>query len=492
MEMDAKSKQGNQQAIGLTLGLSFSAYLIITTTIVDTSLWNPQGLESHSNSTLLLFLGSLLLVTVISIVVTKRVTHEIKKAFNDAITITKQLAGGNFKVSPSPQSSLESEQLISALKEMADELDVKLQAIYSSEAQAKAIIETANDVIITINDCGIITSANPSTIQTFGYQSDQLIGQNINMLMPAPYKSQHDSHLKHHLDTGEKHIIGIGREVVGQHKDGATIPLFLTVSRVNLSDEILFCGVLHDLSREKDNQKQLIQAGKLASLGTLTAGIAHELRQPLAIIRLASENTLALLEDEDEVVTSKEITTTFQQVVNNCDRMNRIVDHLRSFARDDDNQVMETISLTDVLDNSFTLLNAQLSSHGIDVTTNIAEGVPAIRGNAHQLEQILINLLSNARDALATVKEPIINIGIQPSGKTVTLTLEDNGPGVPLEAQSKIFDPFFTTKEIGKGTGLGLSISHGIISDHGGTISYSERSGGGATFTLTLPIAITE
>jgi len=486
--MNINSAIDGQQSTDTKLRLGFASTLCITTAITIISLWELHSVGNYTNHAIPLLLGLLLLAATLTIGLTYHISCELSGEITAAITMSEQIASSNFNA---VSSSFGHTPLVSALKKMSDKLDTKRHATYSSEAQAKAIVETANDAIITIDDRGIISSANPSTEQIFGYQVSEMVGENISMLMPEPDKSQHDGYLKHHIDTGDKRIIGTGREVVGQHKNGTTIPAFLTVSRVTLGDKIIFCGVLHDLSKEKDNQKQLIQAGKLASLGTLTTGIAHELRQPLAVIQLTSENTLALIE-EGETLTWQEVSDTFQQVVNNCDRMNRIVNHLRSFARDDDTQVMEAISLVDVLNSSFTLLDAQLHSHGIEVTTHIAEALPAIRGNAHQLEQILINLLTNSRDALTEIEEPAININIQQSGATITLTLADNGPGIPLEVQPKIFDPFFTTKEIGKGTGLGLSISHGIISDHNGTLSYSERQGGGAEFTLALPIIIDE
>jgi C4-dicarboxylate-specific signal transduction histidine kinase len=143
-----------------------------------------------------------------------------------------------------------------------------------------------------------------------------------------------------------------------------------------------------------------------------------------------------------------------------------------------------------VVEQSFTLLNSQLRSRGIDIQLNIAEDLPPVHGNANQLEQVLINLLSNARDALAQIENPTISIDLRHIDQNIFLALSDNGPGIASDIRGKIFDPFFTTKGIGEGTGLGLSISHGIVNDHGGTIWVDDAKGGGAAFTIKLPCAV--
>ncbi len=237
----------------------------------------------------------------------------------------------------------------------------------------------------------------------------------------------------------------------------------------------------------KQTQTQLVQSGKLASLGQLATGIAHELRQPLTVIRLTSQDMLSMIEEED--LSLEEIPAPLEKVLENCDRMNGIIDHLRSFSRKGENKMMEKINLESVIERSFILLDAQFRSRGIEVTTYVDKNLPPIKGNANQLEQVLINLLSNARDALEKHENPTVEINIRKEKNQVILTLADNGSGVPNDIQSAIFDPFFTTKEIGKGTGLGLSISHGIITDHGGTIKVSDSEGGGAKFTIALPVA---
>ncbi|MBF0454850.1 MAG: HAMP domain-containing protein [Magnetococcales bacterium] len=236
----------------------------------------------------------------------------------------------------------------------------------------------------------------------------------------------------------------------------------------------------------KTTQDQLIQSSKLASLGTLATGIAHEIRQPLTIISLTAENATNLIDDNDYDLESAYLV--FKKVMKNCARINHIIDHLRSFARKGETQNRQAVDLVKVVESSFTLLEQQFSGRGVTINQTVTANLPPTFGNANQLEQVLINLLSNARDALEGVANPTLTIDISQEENRIILSVEDNGPGIDETVQGEIFDPFFTTKEVGKGTGLGLSISHGIIEDHGGTITVSNTHGRGARFVLTLPV----
>jgi len=418
------------------------------------------------------------------------ITRQITIPLHQAVGLAEQVAEGKFKISSSSSSSssssLETERLLKALRKMAARLEEMVGDIRASETRTKAIVETAFDAIITMSSCGVITSINVSALKLFGYSASDVIGKNISLLMPEPDKSLHDGYLDSYMKTGIGRIIGNGREVFGQRKDGVYISLFLTVSKISVNDDVTFCGILRDLTNERNIQAQLLHSGKLAGIGTLATGIAHELRQPLAVMSLTAQDSLALIEEDD--FSLDEVPRVFRQVIDNCQRMNNIVDHLRSFAREGEGNIKESVCLDKVLKSSFTLLDAQLRSWGIKVTQDVAQNLSMIKGNANQLEQVLINLLSNAQDALEGIKEPVIKIKIWQEGGKVILTLSDNGTGVSAEIQHTIFDPFFTTKEIGKGTGLGLSISHGIITEHGGMITVSDAPGGGAEFKITLPM----
>ena len=236
----------------------------------------------------------------------------------------------------------------------------------------------------------------------------------------------------------------------------------------------------------RDKQEQLVQAGKLATLGELTTGIAHELNNPLNNTGLFVGNAIDLIElgfmDKGQIV--RELRQAMQQVR----KGNEIISHLRTFGRVA-SVSHEPVSLRQVIEGALSLMKEQLRLRDIEVTVDLGPEEPVVLGNPIQLEQVFINLLTNARDAVAKSPRKAIRISgsLGPEGAEVAFT--DTGAGIPPGVERRIFDPFFTTKDVGKGTGLGLSITYGIIKEHGGTISVMSPPGQGATFLIHLPLA---
>jgi C4-dicarboxylate-specific signal transduction histidine kinase len=239
----------------------------------------------------------------------------------------------------------------------------------------------------------------------------------------------------------------------------------------------------HEL-REK--QEQLIQAGKLATLGELTTGIAHELNNPLNNIGLFVGNAIdriELGEVEPEVV-REELGKAMEQVR----KATEIISHLRTFGRAA-TIVYEPVEIAPVIERALSLMQEQLRLRQIAVAVEPGDEPIVVHGNEIQLEQVFVNLFTNARDALADLDDKRIWIACEAHPPMAVLTFADNGPGVPPDLEQRIFDPFFTTKEVGAGTGLGLSITYGIVTEHAGTVSVGAREGGGAEFTIELPLA---
>jgi len=236
----------------------------------------------------------------------------------------------------------------------------------------------------------------------------------------------------------------------------------------------------------RDKQEQLVQAGKLATLGELTTGIAHELNNPLNNIGLFMGNAIDLIEhgmtDEEQII--RELRQATQQVR----KATEIISHLRTFGRAAPLS-REPIALRQVIERALELMREQLRLREIDVAVDLGSKEPVVLGNPIQLEQVFINLLTNARDAMANSLRKAIRISGSVDCGAVELAFADTGHGIPPGLERRIFDPFFTTKEVGKGTGLGLSITYGIIKEHGGTISVVSPPGTGATFVIHLPLA---
>ncbi|MCP3940582.1 MAG: hypothetical protein GY710_03760 [Desulfobacteraceae bacterium] len=247
----------------------------------------------------------------------------------------------------------------------------------------------------------------------------------------------------------------------------------------------------------KQTQQQLVQSAKLASIGELAAGVAHELNQPLMIIRNTSQLILRNMEKNryDINLLEKDLTG----IVNNSKRMMIIIDHLKKFSRQSEQDFL-SVDVNMVIDNCFLMFKEQLKVDNIQITKALFSALPMVAGIPSQLEQVFLNLLINARDAINQKLENE-NLGLNEMGKIAILTrvagkkrkeieilIKDTGVGIGEQIMGTLFDPFFTTKDVGKGTGLGLSISHGIVQDHHGKIDVYDTGPGGTTFRVRLPV----
>src|SRR5919197_508142 len=236
----------------------------------------------------------------------------------------------------------------------------------------------------------------------------------------------------------------------------------------------------------RDKQEQLVQAAKLATLGELTTGVAHELNNPLNNTALFVANAIDLI--ELGVTDNAQILRELRQARQQMWKATQIITHLRTFGRAAPAS-REPISLRAVIERALSLVQEQLRLHEIEVAIDLGPEEPVIVGNPIQLEQVFINLLTNARDALLDSPRKAISIAGSVGSAGVDVALADTGHGIPPGLERRVFNPFFTTKDVGKSTGLGLSITYGIIKEHGGTISVESSPGEGATFRIQLPLA---
>jgi C4-dicarboxylate-specific signal transduction histidine kinase len=235
----------------------------------------------------------------------------------------------------------------------------------------------------------------------------------------------------------------------------------------------------------RDKQEQLVQAGKLATLGELTTGVAHELNNPLNNIGLFIGNVVDLI--QLGAPDKEPITRDLQRAMDQVNKAAQIISHLRTFGRAAPVS-REPVWVNRVIESAISLMQEQLRLRDITVQLDLSSRDPVVIGNAIQLEQAMLNLLTNARDALTEESRKIICVGSDLEDGMVKLTVEDSGPGISPDIEQRVFDPFFTTKDVGSGTGLGLSITYGIIQDHGGTIRIDNHPGSGITFIIRLPL----
>src|SRR5579875_3604742 len=237
----------------------------------------------------------------------------------------------------------------------------------------------------------------------------------------------------------------------------------------------------------REKQEQLVQAGKLATLGELTTGVAHELNNPLNNIGLFIGNAIDLIELNVVESDPERVLYELQNAMQQVRKATEIISHLRTFGRAA-SVSYEPVSIGQVIQSALSLMQEQLRLREIDVQLHLPQEQLVVRGNAIQLEQVFINLLTNARDAVARMPRKAITITCTRQKNLREISFRDSGPGIPVGLEQRIFDPFFTTKEVGAGTGLGLSITYGIIKDHQGAISVENHPGEGAVFLIQLPL----
>lgn len=359
----------------------------------------------------------------------------------------------------------------------------------TSEALAQAIIASAVDAIIGIDEKGCVQSFNPAAERMFGYAADEVIGRNVRMLMPPPYADEHDVYLSRYLTTGEKRIIGIGREAMAQRKDGQTFPIDLAVAEAHVGNSRAFVGTIRDLTERKRAEaeihsvtQQLWQAAKLASVGELSASIAHELNNPLGTISLRVESLLARTPEDDPRRRALEI------IDQEAKRMAGLVANLLQFVRRGHGEC-STVDVRQELGMAVELVHPQLRKRSIGVRRELAPATPIIFADRQKLRQLFLNLLTNASDAMRsggtlTVRTDAVAESREPAAQ---IEIADTGVGIHPDHLDRIMEPFFTTKEEGQGTGLGLAICRRVVQEHQGTIHFASEVGKGTTVRVMLP-----
>ena len=360
-----------------------------------------------------------------------------------------------------------------------------------SDALFRTLIQTAVDGIIVIDSNGIVQIYNVACERLFGYRSDEVVGRNVKMLMPQPYRANHDEYIGHYHSTGIKRIIGIGRNVSGQRKDGTTFPMYLSVGEGVVADKKIYVGIIHDLSQREDAarrlqelQDELLHVSRLTAMGQMSAALAHELNQPLTAIMnylTAARRTLSSAGDPQPARVLGFIDKATQQTT----RAGQIIRQLREFVEKRE-QVRTEYSLNDLVEEAIALAFVGAADVGIKVQKWLDPSIPLVLIDKIQIGQVLLNLVRNSIEAMQGVARRELTIKTSLTNSDfVELIVSDTGPGLPEEIMSRLFQPFVTTKE--KGMGIGLSICQTIVEAHGGSIWTSAGEGSGAIFHITLP-----
>ncbi len=363
-------------------------------------------------------------------------------------------------------------------------------ALAESEARHRAVLDTALWAIIGIDEDGRVLSFNAAAERLFGYAAVEVIGENVTLLMPSPYREEHARYLERYLTTGERRIIGIGREVTGRRKDGTTFPLHLAVNDTLLDGRHLFTGVIRDLTHEKaaeERERELVklasQNERLADIGAVTARIAHDFGNPLAGLQMTAERIVRRIARDPgaPVETVKEAAET---ILATAKRMDSLIADFKEFAREQHLQIAD-IDLPPFLQEIVTSWEGEAASRGIAIAGDVgAIGPRMIRGDRTKLQRVMDNLVKNALEAVERGPGLVRLAVVRLDEARICISVEDDGPGLPPEVN--VFAMFETTKP--NGTGLGLPICQEIVRAHGGGIDVAPRHPKGTVFHVYLPV----
>lgn len=366
---------------------------------------------------------------------------------------------------------------------------------FAREAHVKSILDTVPDAMIVIDDRGTMQSFSAAAERLFGYSAEEVLGKNVKMLMPAPYRESHDGYLQRYMRTGERRIIGIGRVVVGERRDGSTFPVELNVGEMKTGNQRFFTGFIRDLTesqkteaRLQELQAELVHVSRLTAMGEMASALAHELNQPLSAIANYMKGSRRLLEDssgERATILREAMDKAAEQAM----RAGQVIRRLRDFvARGESERRVEDVKKLVEEASALALVGAK--DKGVRVRFEFDPRADAVLADKVQIQQVLLNLMRNAVEAMEdTERRDLIVSATAVADNMVEIAVADTGTGLAPEISAQLFQPFITTKR--QGMGVGLSISRTIVEAHGGSITARPNPEGGTVFGFTLP-AVTE
>ncbi|MDE0177385.1 MAG: PAS domain S-box protein [Gammaproteobacteria bacterium] len=360
------------------------------------------------------------------------------------------------------------------------------------EDKLRRVVDAALDGMVVIDSSGTVLLYNAACERLFGYSADEVLGNNVSLLMTPRDRRNHDTYIQNYLRTGNARVIGKGRDVTGRRKDGATVPLRLSVGELrDDADATLFIGTLHDLTetlrtraRIEELQSELMQVARASAVGEMGSALAHELTQPLSAVVGFVEASAALIDQGAGEMPAK-VREYMDQAVAQSLRAGAVIRLLREFTgRGDTERSVKDINV--VVEETCRLATLGTVADGIDLELRLAPELPSVLIDHVQIQQVVLNLVRNSIDALSDSETPAITVETALGRAAVDVVVSDNGPGLSPEVRERVFEPFVSTKP--EGIGIGLSICRTIVEAHGGRITVDSCTQTGTTFRFSVPV----
>jgi len=388
---------------------------------------------------------------------------------------------------------LQRQRSIDHLRDANQQLSASQEELRSREAHLQAVLATVPDAMVVIDEQGAIQSFSAAAEKLFGWAALEVEGRNVSILMPLPYRQEHDGYLRRYLTTGERRIIGTGRVVVGQRKDETTFPMELTVGEVLLEEKRQFIGFVRDLTQRQEGerllhemQSELLHVSRLGSMGELAAALAHELNQPLAAMTNYLQGARRLLESGLEK-NAKVLMVGLEKAAEQSLRAGQVIKRLREFVARGETE-KNTASLKKMIEDASALALVAAKDRSVQVSLQLDPAADLVLVDQIQIQQVLLNLLRNAIEAMRSEPRRELAISAKSTGDgMVMVSVADSGAGIAPEIAARLFQPFATTKP--QGMGIGLSLCRTIIESHGGQIRAEANPPGGTIFRFTVRAA---